>query len=41
MSLDNIQLPAIVLQDLFKNSLVDLNTDKATVNSKNNWHFAF
>jgi hypothetical protein len=26
MSLDNIQLPAIVLHDLFKNSLVDLNT---------------
>lgn len=28
MSLDNIQLPAIVLQDLFKHSLIDLNTDK-------------
>jgi len=27
MSLDNIQLPAIVLQDLFKNSLVDLNAN--------------
>jgi hypothetical protein len=26
MSLDNIQLPAIVLHDLFKGSLVDLNT---------------
>jgi len=26
MSLDNIQLPPIVLHDLFKNSLVDLNT---------------
>jgi hypothetical protein len=26
MSLDNIQLPAIVLHDLFKDSLVDLNT---------------
>jgi hypothetical protein len=26
MSLDNIQLPAIVLYDLFKDSLVDLNT---------------
>jgi len=26
MSLDNIQLPAIVLQDLFKNSLVDIDT---------------
>jgi hypothetical protein len=33
MSLDNIQLPAIVLQDLYKNSLVDLNTAtvKATI----------
>ncbi|MGF2413208.1 hypothetical protein [Ferruginibacter sp.] len=29
MSLDNIQLPAIVLHDLFKNSLVDLNTGVA------------
>jgi len=26
MSLDNIQLPAIVLQDLYKNALVDLGT---------------
>jgi hypothetical protein len=26
MSLENIQLPAIVIQDLFKKSLVDLNT---------------
>jgi LytS/YehU family sensor histidine kinase len=31
MSLDNIQLPAIVLQDLFKNSLIDLNDGKASV----------
>ena len=30
MSLDNIQLPAIVLQDLFKNSLIDLNDGKAS-----------
>lgn len=30
MSLDNIQLPSIVLQDLFKNSLIDLNSGKAT-----------
>ena len=29
MSLDNIQLPSIVIQDLYKNSLVDLNIDKA------------
>jgi len=28
MSLDNIQLPAIVLHDLFKHSLVDLNTNE-------------
>ena len=28
MSLDNIQIPAIVLQDLFKDSLVDLKTDE-------------
>ena len=27
MSLDNIQLPAIVLHDLYKNSLVDLDTN--------------
>jgi hypothetical protein len=29
MSLDNIQLPAIVLQDLFKNSLVDIDNGMA------------
>lgn len=29
MSLDNIQLPSIVIQDLYKNSLVDLNNTKA------------
>lgn len=28
MSLDNIQLPSIVLQDLYKKMLVDLNNDK-------------
>jgi hypothetical protein len=33
MSLDNIQLPAIVLHDLFKHSLVDLNTDTTKVNT--------
>jgi len=36
MSLDNIQLPAIVLQDLFTNSLVDLktaNAESATVSA--------
>src|SRR5258708_4336630 len=29
MSLDNIQLPSIVIHDLFKNSLIDLNTAPA------------
>jgi hypothetical protein len=28
MSLENIQLPAIVIQDLFKKSLIDLNTQQ-------------
>jgi len=28
MSLDNIQLPPVILQDLYKNSLVDLSTEK-------------
>lgn len=28
MSLDNIQLPSIVIQDLYRNSLVDLNNNK-------------
>jgi len=32
MSLDNIQLPAIILQDLFKTSLVDMDTN--TVKNK-------
>lgn len=32
MSLDNIQLPAIVLQDLYKKSLVDLNNSKPSAN---------
>jgi hypothetical protein len=37
MSLDNIQLPAIVLQDLYKHSLVDLNTATVkTSSSKTN-----
>ena len=30
MSLDNIQLPAIVLQDLYKNALVDLKTENTS-----------
>src|SRR4051812_2540038 len=29
MSLDNIQLPAIVIHDLFKDSLIALNTEQA------------
>ena len=33
MSLDNIQLPAIVLQDLFANALVDLKTQNAAAAS--------
>lgn len=33
MSLDNIQLPSIVIQDLYKNSLVDLNNGKAVSNT--------
>lgn len=36
MSLDNIQLPSIVLQDLFKNSLIELNSSKAEKPSNNN-----
>ena len=35
MSLDNIQLPPIVLHDLFKNSLVDLNTDATKAVTEN------
>ena len=30
MSLDNIQIPALVLQELYRNSLVDLNLSNAT-----------
>ena len=41
MSLDNIQLPAIVLQDLFKNSLIDLNTNKTVMQVDNNAAFTF
>lgn len=33
MSLDNIQLPAVVLQDLFKKTLVDLNTKQIVMDS--------
>jgi hypothetical protein len=41
MSLDNIQLPAIVLQDLFKNSLIELNTDKAISPIENKVNISF
>lgn len=41
MSLDNIQLPAIVLQDLFKNSLIDLNDGKALLQVAEVPAFAF
>lgn len=41
MSLDNIQLPAIVLQDLFKNSLIDLNTGKPVLPVENKIKPAF
>ena len=33
MSIDNIQLPAIVVQDLFKNTLIDLKTGNALLNA--------
>jgi hypothetical protein len=36
MSLDNIQLPPIVVQDLFKNSLVDLNIGKQSISNNDN-----
>ena len=35
MSLDNIQLPSIVIHDLFRNCLVELNSDEG-IESKNN-----
>lgn len=41
MSLDNIQLPAIVLQALFKNSLVSLNSDAVNTTSLQNTGIAF
>ncbi|MEY2918335.1 MAG: hypothetical protein RIS73_2049 [Bacteroidota bacterium] len=44
MSLDNIQLPAIVLHDLFKHSLVDLNAGTAkddTINTANTVNISF
>jgi len=41
MSLDNIQLPAIVIYDLFKNSLVDLNTAPAVPASASEKGFSF
>ena len=41
MSLDNIQLPAIVLQDLYKNSLVDLDTSAVKKAPKKTTGIAF
>ncbi len=41
MSLDNIQLPAIVLQDLFKHSLIDLNTNQAPATNTSTKNLAF
>ncbi len=41
MSLDNIQLPAIVIHDLFKNSLIDLNTKQAVAVSRAASTFAY
>jgi hypothetical protein len=41
MSLDNIQLPAIVLQDLYKNSLVDIDTGAVKKSSKKTAGLAF
>jgi hypothetical protein len=44
MSLDNIQLPPIVLHDLFKHSLVDLNagtTKDDTINTTNTGNISF
>jgi hypothetical protein len=41
MSLDNIQLPAIVLQDLYKNSLVDPGTGASKRLSKKTTGIAF
>jgi len=41
MSLDNIQLPAIVLQDLYKNSLVELETSTVKKAPKKTTGIAF
>ena len=41
MSLDNIQLPAIVVHDLFKNSLIDLNMKQPVAASSTTAPFAF
>jgi hypothetical protein len=41
MSLDNIQLPVIVLQALFKNSLVSLNSDAVNTTSLQNTNISF
>jgi hypothetical protein len=41
MSLDNIQLPAIVLQDLYKNSLVEFDTNAVKKTAKKTTGIAF
>ena len=41
MSLDNIQLPASVLQSLYNKSLYDLSTDKSEVNSAQSTNIVF
>ena len=41
MSLDNIQIPALVLQELYRNSLVDLDVSKATTVQVSNPTFSY
>ena len=41
MSLDNIQLPTFIMIDLFKNSLVDLNSDENSGQAYNMGQFDF
>ena len=41
MSLDNIQLPGIVIQDLFKDCLIDLDTAQPVSNSSNSGNIPF
>ena len=41
MSLDNIQIPALVMQELYKNSLVDLNVSNAATVQVSNPAFTY